>query len=198
MGLALVGLVDRSSAFGAAQSVRPSLVGEAEKQTVLVRSQAEYRKAAEKVRAGDDIVLANGEWRDFEIVFTGKGEPGKPITLMAEAPGKVFITGKSNLRIGGAHMVVTGLVFRDGHSPTGEVIAFRRSKEDMATDSRVTEVVIDRFSQPDRHQSDYWVALDGKRNRFDHNHLVGKSNEGVTVAVRLDNAESREMPSHRP
>ena len=120
------------------------------------------------------------------------GQLDQPITLTAEAPGKVFITGRSNLRIGGSHMLVTGLVFRDGYSPTGEVIAFRRSKEDMATDSRVTEVVIDRFSQPDRHQSDYWVALDGKRNRFDHNHLVGKSNEGVTVAVRLDNAESRE------
>lgn len=137
-------------------------------------------------------MLANGEWRDFEIVLTGKGKPGKPITLISEEPGKVFITGKSNLKIGGSHILVTGLIFRNGYSPTGEVIAFRRSKEEVATDSRVTEVVIDRFNQPDRAKTDYWVALDGKRNRFDHNHLVGKSNDGVTLAVRLDLENSRE------
>ena len=32
----------------------------------------------------------------------------------------------------------------------------------------------------------------GKHNRFDHNHLVGKSTVGVTMAVRLDSEESQE------
>jgi poly(beta-D-mannuronate) lyase len=159
---------------------------------VLVRSQEQYRKVAANVRPGDVIVLANGEWRDFEIVLTGRGTSEKPIALMAQEAGKVIITGRSNLKIGGTHILVSGLVFRDGYSPTGEVIAFRRSKEDVATDSRVTQVVIDRFNQPDRTQSDYWVALDGKRNRFDHNTLVGKTNAGVTLAVRLDLEVSRE------
>lgn len=158
---------------------------------VLVRSQEQYRKLAPKVQPGDVIVLANGEWRDFEIVFTGRGTKDKPIALMAQEAGKVIITGRSNLKIGGAHMLVSGLVFRDGYTPTGEVIAFRRSKEDVATDSRVTQVVIDRFNQPDRTRSDYWVALDGKRNRFDHNTLIGKTNAGVTLAVRLDLEGSR-------
>lgn len=157
----------------------------------LVKNQAEYAAAAKKLQAGDVVVLANGVWRDFEIVFSGKGEPGKPITLISEEPGKVIIAGRSNLKIGGSHMLVTGLVFRDGYSPTSEVISFRRTKEDMARDSRVTEVVIDRFNQPDRFQSDYWVALYGQRNRFDHNYLAGKTNEGVTLAVRLDTAGSR-------
>ncbi len=159
---------------------------------MLVRSQEQYRQLSAKLKPGDVIVLANGEWRDFEIVFTGRGTADKPIALMAQEAGKVIITGRSNLRIGGSHMLVSGLVFRDGYSPTGEVIAFRRSKEDVATDSRVTQVVIDRFNQPDRTRSDYWVALDGKRNRFDHNSLVGKTNAGVTLAVRLDLPESRE------
>ncbi len=157
----------------------------------LVSDQAAYRAAAKQVQAGDVIILANGEWRDFEIVFSGKGQAGKPITLISETAGEVILTGKSNLKIGGSHMLVTGLVFRNGYSPTSEVISFRRNKDDLATDSRVTEVVIDHFNQPDRFQSDYWVGLYGQRNRFDHNNLVGKTNQGVTLAVRLDSDGSR-------
>ena len=188
--LAVIGLM--GAVPDLATSVRAASVIETPAKPRLVRSQDEYREAVKNLAPGDAVTLANGEWRDFEIVFTGQGEANKPITLAAETPGKVVIAGKSNLRIGGSHLVVSGLVFRNGHSPTGEVIAFRRNKDEMATDSRVTEVVIDHFNQPDRYQTDYWVALDGRRNRFDHNHLVGKSNEGVTLAVRLDNEISRE------
>lgn len=183
------GIAPQFSAVAFATS--PAAASPVAKQVHLVRSQDEYRKVAANLKAGDIVVLANGEWRDFEIVFAGKGTKGKPITLISETPGQVILSGKSNLKIGGSHMLVTGLVFRNGYSPTGEVIAFRRTKEDVATDSRVTQVVIDRFNQPDRYKTDYWVAMDGQRNRFDHNHLVGKSNEGVTLAVRLDLEASR-------
>ena len=158
----------------------------------LVSDQDEYAAALKQVEAGDVIVLANGEWRDFEIVITGKGAPGNPITLTSEKVGKVILTGQSSLRIGGEHILVKGLVFRDGYSPRGEVVSFRWNKQDLAHNSRVTEVVIDGFSKPDRYESDYWVGVYGKNNRFDHNHLVGKTNKGVTFAVRLDSVESRE------
>lgn len=157
-----------------------------------VRSQNEYAHALKQIRAGDIIVLANGEWRDFELVITGKGTRDKPIAVMSEEAGKVFLTGQSSLRIGGEHILVTGLVFKSGYSPRGEVISFRRTKDDIARNSRVTEVVIDHFSKPDRFESDYWVGLYGRNNRFDHNHLVGKTNQGVTLAVCLDSPESRE------
>jgi poly(beta-D-mannuronate) lyase len=82
---------------------------------------------------GDSVVLANGVWRDFEIVFTGEGTAAKPITLRAQTAGKVVISGKSNLRIGGRHLVVSGLTFKDGHSPSSEVIAFRRTARPWPT-----------------------------------------------------------------
>ena len=162
----------------------------------LVSNQSEYFAAAKSVQAGDEIVLANGEWRDFEMVITGQGQAEAPITVTSEVAGQVILTGQSSLRIGGAHIVVSGLVFKDGYSPRGEVIAFRRNKQDLARNSRVTQVVIDGFSKPDRYESDYWVGVYGKNNRFDHNHLVGKTNKGVTFAVRLDSEESREN-NHR-
>ena len=158
----------------------------------LVKTQTEYFAAAKKVQAGDTIILANGNWKDFEIVLTGKGTAKKPIVLTSERPGKVVISGKSNLRIGGQHILVTGLTFLNGYSPTGEVLSFRRTKTDLASNSRMTEMVVDGFSKPDRYESDYWVGMYGKNNRFDHSYLAGKTNKGVTFAVRLDSEGSQE------
>jgi len=158
----------------------------------LVSTQEEYAEAVKSLNPGDTIVLANGRWKDFEILFTGKGTEDAPIRLRGETPGEVILTGQSNLRLGGEYLEVSGLVFKDGHTPTQEVIAFRQDKDRLANNSRVTEVVVDNFNQPQRFETDFWVMMYGKNNRFDHNHLVGKRNQGVTMAVRMTTDESRE------
>ncbi|WP_119968850.1 polysaccharide lyase 6 family protein [Shewanella japonica] len=152
----------------------------------------EFKDTVKKLVAGDNIILANGTWQDFEIKFKGKGTKEAPISLTAETKGKVILSGQSNLKMSGEYLHVSGLVFKSGFTPSNEVIAFRTSKNDLANNSRVSEVVIDNYSNPDRHESDYWVSLYGKNNRFDHNHLVGKRNKGVTLAVRLNTEASQE------
>lgn len=162
-------------------------VGAVSAQTsTLVATPAEYQQALSGVRPGDTIVLKDGVWRDFQILFEGEGRAGQPITLTAETPGGVVLSGQSNLRLAGRHLLVSNLVFRDGWSPTGEVVSFRRSKEHRAVDSRVTGLVIDGYNKPDRATSDNWVALYGRDNRFDHNHLTGKTNVGTTLVVVRD------------
>ncbi|MBU2892485.1 alginate lyase [Colwellia sp. D2M02] len=158
----------------------------------LVDSQNSYNNALQQLQAGDSIILAEGTWNDFEILFKGEGTEQQPITLKAQTKGKVILSGQSNLRLSGKYLVVSGLVFKDGYTPSSSVIAFRSNKEDLAYHSRVTEVVIDNFSNPDKQESDYWVALYGQYNRFDHSYVSGKRNKGVTVAVRLDSKNSLE------
>lgn len=155
----------------------------AQNRQIRVADPAEYDKAVRGARAGDMIVLADGVWRDFRILLSGKGTADKPITLTAETKGGVILSGQSNLRLAGTHLVVSGLVFRDGYSPTGDVIAFRRTTGDYASNSRVTEVVIDRYNKPDRRAPDNWVSIYGTDNRVDHSHFEGKTNAGVTLAV---------------
>ena len=158
----------------------------------LVNDKAAYAEALMKVAPGDTIKLANGTWTDFEILFTGKGEDGNPIQLTAETKGKVILSGQSNLRLAGEYLEVSGLVFKDGFTPTSEVISFRQNTNNLANNSRITEVVIDNYNQPERQEVDFWVMMYGKNNRFDHNHIVGKRNKGVTMAVRLNTEESQE------
>ena len=158
----------------------------------LVKDQDEFLLAVENAEPGDVITLANGTWEDFEILFTGQGEEGNPIRLTAETPGKVILTGQSNLRLAGEYLEVSGLVFKDGYTPTSEVVSFRKNSKELANNSRITEIVIDDYNQPERQEVDFWVMMYGKNNRFDHNHIVGKRNKGVTMAVRLNSEDSQE------
>lgn len=178
----------RLACAGAALSVTtPALAAD-----LLVRSPQEYADAVKRAQPGDRIVLRNGEWRDFQILLTGKGLPGKPIRLTAQTPGGVILTGQSNLRLGGEYLEVSGLVFRSGRTPSDHVIAFRKDTKTFARNSRVTEVVIDRFNQPDRRAEDIWVAIYGQDNRVDHSHFEGKANAGVTLAVIRDKGHPEE------
>ncbi|MEM9918444.1 MAG: chondroitinase-B domain-containing protein, partial [Bacteroidota bacterium] len=158
----------------------------------LVRTEAEFQQAVKAAQAGDKIVLANGVWKDVELVFTGTGTAEQPIVLTVEQKGKVTLEGQSNLSIAGKYLQVEGLVFKNGYTPTKEVISFRKNKEELCHHCRVTECVIDNYNNPERFESDYWVSIYGKNNRFDHNYLTGKRNHGVTLAVRLNTEESRE------
>lgn len=158
----------------------------------LVHDVAELNEAVANAQPGDIITLANGVWTNAELVFVGEGLEDKPITLTVETKGKVTLEGQSNIRIGGKYLHVEGLVFRNGHTPTGEVISFKKNKKLLCHHCRVTECVIDNYNPSERHESDYWVGIYGKNNRFDHNYLVGKRNRGVTLAVRLTSDESLE------
>lgn len=165
------------------QATSPMNTAVAQGRTLLAHDPAQFQALLATAKPGDRLVLADGVWRDFRIDFFANGTEGAPITLAAQTPGKVILSGKSNLRLAGSHLVVTGLVFRDGYTPTGEVIAFRGDKGAVATHSRVTETVIDAYNRPARQESDHWVALYGSNNRFDHNHIAGKTNQGATLVV---------------
>ena len=157
-----------------------------------VETQQEFEEAIRQAKPGEKIMLANGDWRDFDMVVRGEGTADAPIEVFAETPGQVVLTGNSSLRLGGEHLSVSGLLFRDGYTPRSEVISFRIDSDELANHSRVTDSVIVDFSNPDRKQRDLWVGLYGKNNSFDRNHLEGKLNAGPTLAVRLNTEESQD------
>ena len=162
----------------------------------LVHDAAGYAAVAKTLQAGDSVILADGIWRDIDLLLQGTGKIGQPIRLTAQTPGKVILSGQSQLRLAGAYLEVSNLVFRDGWAPAGEVVSFRASSKQWATHSRVTGVVIDGYNKPDRQQSDNWVGMYGQHNRFDHNQLVGKTNAGTTLVV-VRNASSGLDNQHR-
>ena len=164
----------------------------AENNIIKVTNLTEFNEAVSKAQPGNTIVLANGIWKNVELIFEGKGTKENPIKLTVEDKGKVTIEGQSNLQLAGEYLIVEGLVFVNGFTPTNEVISFRKSETELANNSRLTECVIDNFTNPERHDQDYWIVVYGKNNRVDHNHISGKQNLGVTMVVGLDTEASRE------
>lgn len=151
----------------------------------LVSSVEDLHEALKTALPGDVIVMASGEWKDAELLVKAEGTKEKPIKLTVEEKGKVILTGLSNLRISGAFIEISGLVFKDGHTPTSEVISFREKKGVYANNCRLTECVIDSYNHPERFENEQWITLYGRNNRVDHCVLNDKRTKGVTLVVRL-------------
>ncbi|AWG20990.1 alginate lyase [Flavobacterium faecale] len=156
---------------------------------ITVSNQQELNAAIKEASAGDQIIMANGIWKDIQIKFTGKGTQAAPIVLKAETPGKVFIEGVSDLKIGGTYLEVSGLFFRNGYTPSSTVIDFHIDKKSIANHCKVTQCVIEDFTQLNRVHDDHWIEFWGRYNELDHNYITGKSNQGPTIMVVLKGNE---------
>lgn len=159
---------------------------------VLVNSISELNKTLKKAQPGDTISLSNGTYTNEKLVFHAIGTAENPIVIQAETIGQVFIEGNSNMRIGGEYLEIHGFVFRKGYH--ANVVEFRSKTGLYANHCRLTKCTIDAYNHPDDKIKSRWVLLYGKNNRIDHCSFVNKINEGVLMAVVLeekDNETSR-------
>ncbi|WP_405400956.1 chondroitinase-B domain-containing protein [Maribacter sp. Asnod2-G09] len=152
---------------------------------ITVNDINELNTAISKAKPGDDIVMVNGDWKDVNIKFVAYGNEQNPITLRAETPGEVLITGTSDLKLAGEYLNVNGLTFTDGSSPSSAVIDFGISEDSVANHCKITNSAIIDFNKAQRNQTDLWVLFKGRHNELDHCYISGKSNRGPTVRIDL-------------
>ncbi len=157
---------------------------------IWVNNVEELNQVIANAQPGDEIIMANGEWNDLQIRFFGKGKEGQPITLRAETPGQVIIQGASDLKLGGEYLVVEGLFFTNGASPSETVIQFAIDSDNVANNCRVTNCVIEDYNKAQRNFQDLWVRFKGRHNQLDHCYLAGKSNRGPTIRIDLNGNEN--------
>ncbi|MDW5288656.1 chondroitinase-B domain-containing protein [Formosa sp. PL04] len=156
----------------------------------IVKNAQELNQAIKQAKPGDHLVMANGVWTDIVIKFKGVGTKEQPIVLEAETAGQVFIEGQSTLRLSGEYLEVTGLYFRNGYTPKNTVIDFRTDEDSIANNCKVTNTVIDGFTQANRDEKDHWVQFYGKHNELSNCYIIGKSNPGPTIRVFLNGNEN--------
>lgn len=150
----------------------------------LVSSITDLNKTVKNAQPGDTISLLNGTYTDEKLVFHAIGTAENPIVIQAETAGRVFIEGNSNMRIGGEYLEIHGLVFRNGYHPN--VWEFRSKSGNWANNCRITNCTIDGYNDPDDTIKGRWVLLYGKNNRIDHCYFANKINEGVLMAIVLE------------
>ena len=135
-------------------------------------------------RPGDTLTMTNGVWSNALIEFKGFGTITAPYLLRVESYGGVVLSGSSNLRISGRNLTVDGLLFRNGSSPSGDVIEFRGTSGESDS-CRLTNCAIINYSPSDSTKDNKWVSMYGTRNRVDHCYFEGKKNSGTTLVVWL-------------
>ncbi|WP_309723071.1 polysaccharide lyase 6 family protein [Armatimonas sp.] len=155
------------------------------KQETLLATPKELLEAAKTAVPGAVLVLKDGIWLDAELTLVARGTASKPITLRAQTPGKVVLTGSSRLRLSGEYLVVSGLWFKKGKIDSGEVIAFRTKSDVLAHHCRLTQCAISDVNPQDKERDTKWVSLYGTYNRVDHCDFAGKTNLGTTLVVWL-------------
>ena len=153
--------------------------------STMVNNYEELQAAILSAEPGDHIVMANGTWEDIEIKVTANGTEDQPITLSAETPSKVIIQGNSDLKLGGDYIIVDGLHFTNGSSPSKAVIDFAVN-DTVANHCIVTNCVIEDFNKKQRNLQDLWVLFKGRYNQLDHCYLSGKANKGPTIRIELE------------
>ncbi|MDE2731465.1 MAG: glycosyl hydrolase family 28-related protein [Bacteroidota bacterium] len=171
------------------------LVGLSAPADTLVSTAAEFHDAVRAARPGDTIVMVNGIWKDVVLTFDADGLEGDSITVRAESAGRVILTGSSRLRMGGRYLKVEGLWFHRGALSGGHVVQFRTDRP--AHHSRLTDCAITEYNPANWLLQYKWVSLYGTHNRVDHCYFAGKTHDGATLVVWLEDPPNDQPNYHR-
>lgn len=153
--------------------------------TLTVSSSSEFNTAMATAQPGDTLRIASGEYDDWVLEVEGEGTANAPITVGAEVPGEVILTGNSRLEISGRHLVVQNLAFVGTYTGNDDEIIQFRGDNGPAENSRLTNVAMYHY-YPESGERTFWVSLYGKNNRVDHSYFEGHNVNGVTLVVWLD------------
>ncbi|MDQ3813600.1 MAG: polysaccharide lyase 6 family protein [Armatimonadota bacterium] len=148
-----------------------------------VATEADIARLTGKLQPGDVLVLADGTWKDQVIILRGSGTAEQPITLRAQTPGQVVLTGKSSVTMDGEHLVVSGLCLKNGEG----------AKEGVAIKGahcRLTETAIIGGTYK------FFVRLWGSENRVDHCYLAGKTSESPTLQIEVEDKPNHHQIDH--
>lgn len=135
-----------------------------------VSNAAELKFAIASARPGDAIVMRDGTWEGVQIDLSSLGTEAAPITVRAETPGKVILTGASTLTFSAPYVIVDGLLFRGGSLTSGSVIMFRSDHGKL-----LNSAIVD-YNPADPLTKYYWVFFEGSDNLVERCAFKGKTN----------------------
>ena len=127
---------------------------------------------------GDTVVMADGSWKHQSIHFHAKGTEDRPITLRAATAGMALLEDDSSLEIDGDSLVVSGLWVKDG------------SVEIKGRGNRLTDCAITGGKQKN------YLRLHGQSHRVDQCHFSGKTTEGPTVQIEVEESPNQHRIDH--
>ncbi len=151
------------------------------------------KQQMENAADGTTITIPAGKYADLDIVTVKAND----ITIKAEQPGSVWLTGLAQLRLEGNNITVDGLVFTKG-GPAERFGGVRM----MGNNNTLQNSTFYYFNhayeyQPDERRSEYpkylWVSLWGKDGKVINNRFEGKQKRGTLIGVQKDDTPDNHL-----
>lgn len=165
-----------------------------------VNNITELNSAISSATAGTTITLANGTWNNIFISISGKnGSSSAPITITAETPGSVLMTGNSRVYMKGSYITVSGLVFQNPANliaDASEIEPVIELKE--CNNCKVINNKIDSYNGTEAQKTlkFKWLLLDGQYNEIAYNSFIGKYGIGSIINDNRNTSEADYLKIH--
>ena len=151
----------------------------------LVTNNTELQAAITNASAGSEIILSNGTWNNVFININKSGNSSLPITITAQNPGSVFMTGNSRVYMRGNYVTISGLVFQN---PSNLVVSGSTIEPifelNQCDNCKVINNKIDTYNgtEAQKTMKFKWVYIvDGQYNEIAHNSFIGKYGIGSII-----------------
>lgn len=143
-----------------------------------------------KLSPGDQLVLMGTDWQNAQFTFAGHGTAEAPILIRPDRAGSVVFSGSSAVAFEGAHLIITGLEFRNVAMTRDGATVFRLGvdKNRPADNCIVNRITIeDCNSQASadwpRLHTWYLTADYGRDNTVANSTFAGRRNIGEIIGV---------------
>jgi poly(beta-D-mannuronate) lyase len=165
-----------------------------------VATQDEFKKAAEVVKAGDEIVIANGNYSGWELVINTNGTAEKNVIIRAEKTGKVVFSGdatKPIFQLTGSYTTISGLTFSGCNvfkvkNETGFLVELKDTKY-----CRVTDCVFTKNAVKVQFTTIFVISGKGEYNRVDHCSFTSNiDNQELQVKITNDDLPTYTLIDH--
>lgn len=150
----------------------------------VVNNVAELDDALSDASPGTTITLADGTWDDVYIKIDNNGTSSDPITITAQNPGAVLMTGNSRVYMEGSYITVSGLVFQDPDNLVTSGSEIKPIFEIKRCDyCKVLNNKIDNYNGLEFQKSMKfkWILNDGQYNEIAYNSFIGKYGVGSII-----------------
>ena len=151
----------------------------------LVTNNTELQAAITNASAGSEIILSNGTWNNVFININKSGNSSLPITITAQNPGSVFMTGNSRVYMRGNYVTISGLVFQN---PSNLVVSGSTIEPifelNQCDNCKVINNKIDTYNgtEAQKTMKFKWVYIvDGQYNEIARNSFIGKYGIGSII-----------------
>ena len=80
----------------------------------LIHSEQEFNSISQKIKPGDQVMIANGTYVPWSLIINTNGTADRPITILAETTGKCVFTGdvgQAVFKLTGSYTILKGISF---------------------------------------------------------------------------------------